>query len=183
MVDFKSELLPLIPGLRAFARSLCGNSDAADDLVQESLLRAWASQESYQEGTNLKAWIFTILRNHFYNELRKRKRYVSMPNESAVLETVTGENQSAALHLQDLARELDRLPPDQRDALLLVSVEGFSYEECARICDCAVGTIKSRVARARRELEKRLEGADAGVARGQGTPMDLASYSIFRYSA
>jgi RNA polymerase sigma-70 factor (ECF subfamily) len=168
MTDFKAELLPLMPNLRAFARSLCGDSDWADDLVQETILRAWASQATYEPGTNLKAWIFTILRNYFYNELRKRKRSVELHNDRAALEVGVNESQPANLHLQDLGRELQKLAPDQREALMLVSVEGCSYEEAARICDCAVGTVKSRVARARRELENKLGGADVGMTARSG---------------
>lgn len=157
---FKGELISLIPNLRAFARSLCGNPDWADDLVQETIMRAWTNQESFQPGTNMKAWLFTILRNHYFNELRKKKRLVDMQKGEVALESGVHESQPSHLHLADLARELDQLTPDQREALLLVAVDGFSYEEAAEICGCAVGTIKSRIARARRELEARLGGAD-----------------------
>lgn len=166
MIEFKQELLPLLPNLRAFARSLCGSSDWADDLVQETILRAWANRQSYQPGSNLKAWLFTILRNYFYNEVRKRRRSIELHNDQAALEVGVAEAQPTNLHLQDLARALEDLSQDQREALVLVSVDGFSYEEAARICACAIGTVKSRVARARRELESKLGGPDVGVSAG-----------------
>lgn len=160
MGSFKQDLVALLPNLRAFSRSLCGNSDWADDLVQEAVVRAWANRTSFQEGTNLKAWLFTILRNHFYSELRKKRRSLELQNEAAALEAGVRAEQPSKLHLNDLVRELGRLTADQREALILVSVNGFSYEEAAEICGCAVGTVKSRVARARRELEVRLGGAE-----------------------
>jgi len=178
MSDFKSELLPLLPNLRAFARSLCGNGDWADDLVQETVMRAWASQSTYQPGTNLKAWAFTILRNYFYNELRKRKRSVELHNDRAALEVGVNESQPTHLHLQDLQRELQKLAPDQREALLLVSVDGFSYEDAAQICGCAVGTVKSRVARARRQLEERLGGPEVGVTANAGNGVGGAIHAV-----
>lgn len=162
--DFRAELMALVPNLRGFARSLCGNADWTDDLVQETIMRAWANQKSFEPGTNMKAWLFTILRNYFFNELRKKKRVVEMQRENGALETGMHETQSSSLHLNDLVRELDRLRPDQREALILTAVDGFSYEEAAEISGCAVGTIKSRVARARRELEERLGGPEIGRA-------------------
>jgi RNA polymerase sigma-70 factor (ECF subfamily) len=164
MSTFKSDLTSLLPNLRAFARSLCGDGVWADDLVQEAVMRAWANREKYQEGTNLKAWLFTILRNHFYNEIRKNKRYQDVGDGDSAPENAVHESQLNSLHLKDLVRELGKLPADQREALILTSVDGFSYDEAAIICGCAVGTIKSRVARARRELEAQLGGADIGPA-------------------
>jgi RNA polymerase sigma-70 factor, ECF subfamily len=168
MSDFKQELLPLLPNLRAFARSLCGSSDWADDLVQETILRAWANRTSYEPGSNLKAWLFTILRNYFYNEVRKRRRSVELHNDQAALEVGVAEGQPTSLHLQDLARALEELSQDQREALTLVSIGGLSYEDAAKMCNCAVGTVKSRVARARRELELKLGGPDVGVPANGG---------------
>jgi RNA polymerase sigma-70 factor (ECF subfamily) len=164
MSSFKRDLVALLPNLRAFSRSLCGNSDWADDLVQEAVVRAWANRDSFEAGTNLKAWLFTILRNHFYSELRKKRRSLELQNEAAALEAGVRAEQPSKLHLNDLVRELGRLTADQREALVLVSVNGFSYEEAAEICGCAVGTVKSRVARARRELEARLGGAEVDTA-------------------
>lgn len=162
MTTFKADLTALIPNLRAFARSLCGDAVWADDLVQEAVMRAWANREKYEEGTNLKAWLFTILRNFFFNELRKKKRFRENNNADTAPENAVHESQLSSLHLKDLVRALGKLPPDQREALILTSVDGFSYDETAEICGCAVGTIKSRVARARRELEEQLGGADIG---------------------
>ncbi|NWG45908.1 MAG: sigma-70 family RNA polymerase sigma factor [Alphaproteobacteria bacterium] len=155
---FKAEMIALVPNLRAFARSLCGTPDWADDLVQETLTRAWANRDSFNQGTNMKAWLFTILRNFFFNELRKKKRIVELNRDGMEIEPGVHETQPSKLHLNDLARELAKLTADQREALMLVSVDGFSYEEAAAICGCAVGTIKSRVSRARRELEAKLGG-------------------------
>lgn len=170
MTTFKQELVELIPNLRAFSRSLCGNSDWADDLVQEAIMRAWAHQGSFEAGTNLKAWLFTILRNHFYSELRKKRRNRETQNDAAALEASVQATQPSKLHLNDLVRELARLSADQREALILVSVNGFSYEEAAEICGCAVGTVKSRVARARRELEARLGGPDHSAGEETSPP-------------
>ncbi|MCP5433805.1 MAG: sigma-70 family RNA polymerase sigma factor [Alphaproteobacteria bacterium] len=158
--SFKDDMIALVPNLRAFARSLCGSADWADDLVQETVLRAWTHRARFEPGTNLKAWLFTILRNYFFNEVRKRRRQVDVGTDSGALEVGIRENQSTALHLNDLVRELAKLAPSQREALILIAVDGFSYEDAARICGCAVGTIKSRVARARRELEEKLGGPD-----------------------
>jgi RNA polymerase sigma-70 factor (ECF subfamily) len=163
MSSFKTDLIDLLPNLRAFARSLCGNPDWADDLVQEAIVRAWANQTSFQPGTNLKAWLFTILRNYFYNEIRKKKRSVELEGQDGTLQVGLNESQPAQLHLADLARELGKLSPEQREALILISVDGFSYEKAADICNCAVGTVKSRVARARKQLEARLGGPDIGT--------------------
>jgi RNA polymerase sigma-70 factor (ECF subfamily) len=173
MSSFKQDLVALLPNLRAFSRSLCGNSDWADDLVQEAVVRAWANRDSFEAGTNLKAWLFTILRNHFYSELRKKRRSLELQNEAAALEAGVRAEQPSKLHLNDLVRELGRLTADQREALVLVSVNGFSYEEAAEICGCAVGTVKSRVARARRELEARLGGAE--VEAGGDEPAEAAT--------
>lgn len=162
MTTFKNDLIMLLPNLRGFARSLCGNPDWADDLVQETILRAWASQSSFAPGTNLKAWMFTILRHYFYNEVRKR-RHSAEVGSAEPPEGVVNECQPTQLHLADLARELNHLPAEQREALILTSVHGFSYEQVASICSCALGTAKSRVARARRALTDRLGGPDVGT--------------------
>jgi RNA polymerase sigma-70 factor (ECF subfamily) len=148
--DFKSELLSLIPFLRAFARSLCGNPEMADDLAQEALVRAWQSRDSFVPGTNLKAWLFTILRNQFYSDRRRAWRQAPWDQESAERIPGSTQDQNWAADLSDTARALRSLSDEQREALILVGAGGFSYEEAAAICHCAVGTVKSRVARARR---------------------------------
>jgi RNA polymerase sigma-70 factor (ECF subfamily) len=158
--DFKTELLGLIPFLRAFARSLCGNQESADDLAQETLVKAWQSRDTFIPGTNLKAWLFTILRNQFYSDRRRAWRQAPWDQEAAERIPGGGNEQSWAAELSDTARALRCLSDEQREALILVGAGGFSYEDAARICSCAVGTVKSRVARARKALIAILEGED-----------------------
>lgn len=149
---FRSGLLELIPHLRAFARGLCGRPDLADDLVQDTVMRAWAARDRYEPGTNMKAWTFTILRNHFLNEIRRSSRMTEMPEGEDRPELVAAASQEDAVHVTDLQAALDRLPEDRREALLLVGAGGFSYEEAALVCGVPAGTIKSRVARGRAQL-------------------------------
>jgi RNA polymerase sigma factor (sigma-70 family) len=150
---FREELVALLPHLRAFARGLCpGRPDQADDLVQETVMRAWAARDRFVPGTNLKAWTFTIMRNHFLNEIRRNKRTDQLEDGAAELLLVTEANQEDAIHLSDLERALQQLPPERREALLLVGASGFSYEEAALVCGVAVGTMKSRVGRGRAQL-------------------------------
>jgi RNA polymerase sigma-70 factor (ECF subfamily) len=150
--SLREAVLAAVPKLRAFAISLCGNVDRADDLVQETLLRALANIGSFQPGTNMSAWLFTILRNHFHSEYRKRRREVE-DSDGSYAETLKSQpDQTARLELQEFRVALAKLPADQREALILVGASGFSYEETAEICGCAVGTIKSRVNRARTRL-------------------------------
>lgn len=155
--QFKRELAELIPVLRAFARSLCNDPSSADDLVQEALLKAWKSRRRFEPGTNLKAWTFVILRNHFYSEMRRAWRRVPWDAEKAERALVADGNQEAVHDLDELRRALAQLPVKQREALVLVGAAGLAYEEAAAICGCAVGTIKSRVSRGRRALEATLE--------------------------
>jgi RNA polymerase sigma-70 factor, ECF subfamily len=155
-------MLAAVPSLRAFAISLCGNVDRADDLVQETILRAWANLHSFEPGTNMSAWLFTILRNLFRSEYRKRRREVE-DADGAYAESLTSlPDQSSHLEMDEFRRALNNLPADQRESLILVGASGFSYEEAAAICGCAVGTIKSRVNRARTRLSEMLsiENAD-----------------------
>jgi len=165
---FKTELADLIPHLRAFARSLCGNPTAADDLAQEAMLKAWKARESYQAGTNLKAWAFTILRNLFYSEKRRSWRRQQLDPEVAEATLVANDDASASLDLLSLRNGLTSLPEDQREALVLVGAGGLSYEETAEICGCAVGTIKSRVSRARKALLEILENNEASFSSADG---------------
>ena len=157
---FKADLLELIPFLRAFARSLCGNPDTADDLAQEALVKAWQARATFAAGTNLKAWLFTILRNQFYSDRRRAWRQAPWDQDAAERIPGTSGQQSWAAELSDTTRALTALSDEQREALILVGVGGFSYEDAARICNCAVGTVKSRVARARRALISILEGQE-----------------------
>ncbi len=155
--DFKKELLSCLGSLRAFAVSLSGNRDRADDLVQETVAKAWAKQESFTMGTNMKAWLFTILRNEFYGQMRKSGREVSDPDDYFTNNMSQHPEQFGKLDLVDFQRALQQLPDDQREAIILVGASGFSYEESAQMCDCAVGTIKSRVNRARNTLQTLLD--------------------------
>lgn len=172
---FKTDLLELIPFLRAFARSLCGNPETADDLAQETLVKAWQSRNTFETGTNLKAWLFTILRNQFYSDRRRAWRQAPWDQDAAERIPGSAEEQSWAAELSDTARALRSLSDEQREALILVGAGGFSYEDAALICNCAVGTVKSRVARARKSLMSILDGEDAlpsAAQSGQGDAAD-----------
>ena len=150
----REAVLAAVPSLRAFAISLCGNVDRADDLVQETLLRALANINSFQPGTNMSAWLFTILRNHFRWEYRKRRREVEDGDGSYAETLKSHPEQYGRVEFEEFRTALAKLPQDQREALVLVGASGFSYEEAATICECAVGTIKSRVNRARTRLSE-----------------------------
>ena len=154
---FKTLLIENIPALRAFAFSLAGAADRADDLVQETLTKAWAHQTSFRLGTNLRAWLFTILRNEFYSRMRRRGREVEDVDGSLSASLAVNGNQQSYMDLQDMKDALARLPEDQCEALLLVSASELSYEEAASVCGVAVGTIKSRVNRARSKLAAMLD--------------------------
>jgi len=149
-------ILAAVPRLRAFAISLTGSVDRADDLVQETLLRAWTHFDSFQTGTNLNAWLFTILRNLFRSDYRKRKREVADSDGIYSLCLSSMPEQTGKIELIEVRTALAKLPPEQREALILIGADGLSYEEAAQICGCAVGTIKSRVNRARTHLAKML---------------------------
>ena len=159
---FKAELVELIPHLRAFARSLCGNAAQADDLAQDAMLKAWKARSSYEPGTNLKAWSFTILRNLFYSEKRRSWRSQPLDPEVAEATLVANDNPDAALELLALRNALTKLPDDQREALILVGAGGLTYDEVAEICGCAIGTIKSRVSRARKTLLELVDETSTG---------------------
>ena len=155
--EFKRELQEVIPHLRAFARGLCGRPDMADDLVQEALMKAWAAQERFEPGTSMRAWTFVILRNAYLTDMR-RNRFRGEYDEGVAERILTAPaGQEEPIHLSDMHRALLTLPPERREALLLVGAGGFSYEEAAEICGCAIGTIKSRVGRARSALNDMLK--------------------------
>jgi RNA polymerase sigma-70 factor (ECF subfamily) len=160
---FEAELIALIPHLRAFGRSLCGDVAGGEDLAQEALARAWSSREVFQMGTNMKAWTFMILRNLFYSD--KRRAWRSTPLDSEVAErtlvAVTGDTDR--LELDELRRALAMLSCDQREALVLIGAAGLSYEEAAAVMQCPPGTVKSRVSRARDQLA--LIYAEGGIAK------------------
>ena len=158
--EFKRQMVALIPSLRAFARSLCGNPDMADDLAQEAMARAWKARGSFTLGTNFRAWMFMILRNIFYTTIRKNSRMTSWDPEIAERILVEPATQHVGIELNDVQKALNKLPAVQREMLMLVAAEGVSYEEAATIAGCAIGTVKSRVARARAALLLLLEGKE-----------------------
>lgn len=163
---FHHGLAAALPSLRAFARSLARNPAVADDLVQETLLKAWAARDSFIEGTNLQAWLFTILRNAYYSMRRKRWREVEDVDGALSAQLAVAPRHEQTLALQDFAAALQQLPVEQREALVLVGASGLSYEEAATVCGCAVGTIKSRISRARTRLMDMLKIDDmAGYLR------------------
>lgn len=155
---FRDQLVAIIPSLRAFARGLCGNRDLADDMVQDAMVRAWAARQSYAQGSNFRAWIFMILRNHYYTTLRKNARMVSWDPEVAERALVVAPTQHDGLNVQDVQTALLKLPAEQREVLLLIGANGVSYEEAAEIMGCAIGTIKSRLARGRVALAALIDG-------------------------
>jgi RNA polymerase sigma-70 factor, ECF subfamily len=153
----KDQILSIIPSLRAFAMSLTNSADRADDLVQETIMRAWANLDRFERGTNLNAWLFTILRNLFHSEYRKRRREVEDVEGFYAKRLKTIPEQQAHLDFEDLRVALTKVPADQREALLLVAAQGMSYDEAAEVCNVAVGTVKSRVNRARARLTALLD--------------------------
>jgi RNA polymerase sigma-70 factor (ECF subfamily) len=174
---FKVELVALIPHLRAFARSLCGDAATADDLAQDTMLKAWRARGSFKLGTNMKAWTFMILRNQFYSEKRRSWRRSQLDQDAAERTLVAVDDPEAPVALDELRQGLAMLPSEQREALILVGAGGFAYEEAAQICNCAVGTVKSRVSRARRALQAVLDSGDYrrdGAAAGQAMSAILA---------
>lgn len=154
----RAALLSAIPDLRAFAVSLCGSKDQGDDLVQEALLSAWAHLDQFEEGTNMRAWLFTILRNHFLNQCRRRRNQVEdIDGHQAEHVTIAPEQDGWGI-CTDLRHALAQLPVHQREAVLLVGAAGRSVAEAAAICGCEPGTIKSRLSRGRARLAELLDG-------------------------
>lgn len=158
--DFKRQLAEVIPHLRAFGRSLSGSRDLADDLVQETLLRAWAARDRFHAGTNMRAWTFIILRNLYLSQMRRQRFKGEWDDLIADRVLAAPAGQDKQIELADMQRALMHLPAPQREALILVGAGGFAYEEAAEICGVAVGTIKSRVARGRVALEALLSSGD-----------------------
>ncbi|OYW98401.1 MAG: RNA polymerase subunit sigma-70 [Caulobacter vibrioides] len=175
--SFERDLVALIPHLRAFARSLCGNAAAADDLAQEAVAKAWASRKSFTMGTNMKAWTFMILRNQFYSDKRRSWRSVALDQEMAERTLVANTNFDSAIALDDLRQAMMMLPENQREALILIGAGGFSYEEAAEMIGVAVGTVKSRVSRARAEL---VQAFETGHYARDGKPAGEAMASMLR---
>ncbi|HWA62970.1 MAG TPA: sigma-70 family RNA polymerase sigma factor [Caulobacteraceae bacterium] len=161
--DWRDQVVAQIPALRAFAWSVSRNGPDADDLVQETLIKAWRHRERFTPGTNLRAWLFTILRNTHYTAISRRRREVRDEDDHYANLQESAPTQEWGLAMGALRTALDQLPTEQREALILVGAAGLSYEEAAEICACAVGTVKSRVNRARSRLVKLMgEPADGG---------------------
>jgi RNA polymerase sigma-70 factor, ECF subfamily len=173
----KEAFIAAIPNLRAFAVSLCGNLERADDLVQETMLKAFKNIDSFQEGTNLKAWLFTILRNTYFSDRRRLKREVEDADGLHAGRVAVHPEQHGHMDMCELQDALKQLHDDQREALILVCAAGMSYEEAAEIAGCAVGTIKSRVNRARAKL-----GEIMGIASAEEFGPDAATEAILTQS-
>ena len=177
--EFKKQLAQVIPHLRAFGRSLSGSRDLADDLVQETLLKAWAARKRFQAGTNMRAWTFIILRNLYLSQMRRARFKGEWDDLVADRILAAPASQDRHVELADMQRALLHLPQPQREALILVGAGGFAYEEAAEICQVAVGTIKSRVARGRVALESILsQGALPSRREHQNDPDKTALDTI-----
>ncbi|MFO1127754.1 MAG: sigma-70 family RNA polymerase sigma factor [Rhodospirillales bacterium] len=163
--DVRELIVENIPSMRAFARALANDRDRADDLVQETIVKALANLDRFQTGTNIRAWLFTILRNSFFSELRKQRREVADVDGKYAAQLTIRPNQVERVEFRDFRRALLKLPTEQREALILVGPAGFSYEEAAAISGCAVGTIKSRVNRGRTRLTEMVNGETPDVKR------------------
>jgi RNA polymerase sigma-70 factor (ECF subfamily) len=175
-------ILAAVPNLRAFAMSLSGSLDRADDLVQGTMLRALGNIDSFEPGTNLPAWLFTILRNQFRTEYRKRRREVEDADGRFASTLMAYPEQHSRIELAEFRQALDQLTADQREALILIGASGFSYEQAAKICGCAVGTVKSRVNRARIKLAQLLsieDNADFGTDRASRS-VDPGAFAAIR---
>ena len=159
-LDPRDEIVEHLPALRAFAMSLTRNHAAADDLVQDTIVKAWSNFSKFSEGTNLRAWLFTIQRNTFYSDRRKAKRMVADVDGVMAEKMATKPDHDGRMALRDFYHAFQELPDEQREALTLIGAVGFSYEEAAETCGCAVGTIKSRVNRARIKLIEILKLSD-----------------------
>ena len=169
--EVRQSAVECIPHLRAFARSLCGNRDLADDLVQDAVVRALTCSSQYTPGTNFKAWIFTILRNLYFNELRRHRGRFTSIDDLGSREPSIAETQESALEMCEFRRAFWQLSTEHREVLMLVGAGGLGYEEAAQVCDCAVGTIKSRVSRARQTLKDALSNGTLGCARSTVRPV------------
>jgi RNA polymerase sigma-70 factor (ECF subfamily) len=167
------ELVAHVPAMRAFARSLTRDHASADDLVQEAVLKAWSNLDKFEEGTNLRAWLFTILRNTFYSIARKRKWEVEDVDGLHAARLPQKPEQEGVMELEDFKAAFATLPVEQREALILVGASGLSYEEAAGVCECAVGTVKSRVNRARARLADILYGGEADA--GETSALTMAA--------
>ena len=161
--DPRDQLVEHLPAMRAFAISLTRNGAVADDMVQDTLVKAWTNIEKFKVGTNLRAWLFTILRNTFYSARRRAGREVADVDGVFSANLATKPDHDGRLAMKDFEKAFATLPDEQREALLLVGASGFSYEEAADMCDCAVGTIKSRANRGRAKLSELLNMDEDGA--------------------
>lgn len=162
----QDDLIACLPDLRAYARSLTRNRHDADDLVQDTVVRIMNSADRFQPGTNFKAWAFTILRNRFLNEFVAKRKQTRDMDDAEMEQVPTSARQEEGLELADFQRIFHKLPEDHRSILALVAGSGLAYEDVAKVLDCAVGTVKSRVHRARMALYALLEQETAsGVKR------------------
>jgi RNA polymerase sigma-70 factor (ECF subfamily) len=169
--EMRTALLEAVPHLRAFARSLTRNRDQADDLVNDTIVRAIAASNLFTPGTNFRAWVFTILRNLFYNQGRRGKSRFSSIDDLTVDEPSESATQEASLEFCDFRRAFWQLPDHHREALILVGASGLNYEDAARICGCQIGTMKSRVSRARAELRRMIDDDAIVTKRGDSKPI------------
>jgi RNA polymerase sigma-70 factor (ECF subfamily) len=158
--SWRDDVIALIPALRAFAWSLSHNAADADDLVQDALIKAWTHRSKFEPGTNLRAWLFTILRNTYYTNVMRRRREVADEDGNLAASLTVAPTQEWTVAMRALQAALRRLPDEHREALILVGAAGLTYEEAAEICGCALGTIKSRVNRARARLLKLMDAED-----------------------
>jgi len=174
VTDFRTELVSHLPHLRAVARALTGHRDRADDLVNDTVLKALSAEAQFQPGTYLKAWLMTILRNHYINGLRRTRIEVETIGEIPEAALPSAPNQEHVVEVNEVANALQCMSVEHREILVLVSAAGLSYEEASEVCGCAVGTIKSRLNRARNELKRVLAKSRglAGEPRGDGTIPD-----------
>lgn len=159
-MDPREEIVGHLPAMRAFALSLTRNGSSADDLVQDTIVKAWKNIDRFQVGTNMRAWLFTILRNTFYSDRRKGRREVPDVDGAMAAQLSEKPAHDGRLAMADFERAFAKLPDDQREALVLVGALGFSYEEAASTCNVAVGTIKSRANRGRSRLAEYLQLSD-----------------------
>jgi len=171
--DFRRLLVFHLPHLRAVARALTGHRDRADDLVNDTILKALSAETQFRPGTNIKAWLMTILRNHYINGLRRSRIEVETVDEIPEAALPTEPNQEYVVEMNEVAAALQRMSAEHREILVLISAAGLSYEEAADVCGCAVGTIKSRLNRARGELKRVLATSKGRTERAQDAPPPL----------
>jgi RNA polymerase sigma-70 factor, ECF subfamily len=181
--SFERELIALLPQLRAFSRALCRKRSIADDVAQDALAKAWRSRDRFEPGTNMKAWLFTILRNTFYSGTRRSWREIAWDAELGEQIAGPANAQDWAVDLSDATRALFSLPCSQREALILVAAGGFTYEAAGQICDAPSGTVKSRVARARASISSMLDGGRPMPPRPPLRAMDAAGDILAELSA